>query len=258
MDSVINTAVKVYEELASMGWAAEGTRPGGLALTRRSFELAELSPGSTMVDLGCGAGASLEYVRLNHADINAFGLDKSEKMLGLSSEMTSSDSLIRGDFHELPFRDDSLDAVLVECSLSLVSYSNAVMAELNRILKKGGKLIVTDVYLRQFPEIELGDSIGSECCFKGAKSKDQILDLLEQSGFGISVWEDHSRILKDFAVRLILMYGSMELFWRQMLADCDGLQVFEQSMRKAKPGYYMLLASKTDSFRRNGPAQGHK
>ncbi len=70
------------------------------------------------------------------------------------------------------------------------------------------------------------------------------MNRLAESGFIVSNWEDHSQLLKDFAVRWILENGSMNSFWNLMSRDRTATSCFTDRIRESKPGYYLLVAQK--------------
>src|SRR5271166_5790996 len=92
-------------------------RPGGLELTARAIALARLGAGATVLDLGCGAGQSVKYMR--GLGIDAIGIDcagsgePAAQGLGLYEHIVAS-------AEELPFPDCSVDGVLAECSVSVM------------------------------------------------------------------------------------------------------------------------------------------
>ena len=75
------TAVRPFEQISNAPFTATGIRPGGLDLTRKVLERSKLSADSRVLDVGCGTGATVEYLRRFHA-IRAVGIDSSVMLLG--------------------------------------------------------------------------------------------------------------------------------------------------------------------------------
>jgi arsenite methyltransferase len=122
-------------------------RPGGLKLTRRGLAFCGLPEGARVLDVGCGKGETVRFLREAYR-LEAVGLDHSDRMLAAAREETPGLSLVRGEAACLPFRDRSLSAVVCECVLSLVADPAAAWREWARVLAPGGFLILADLYLR--------------------------------------------------------------------------------------------------------------
>lgn len=108
------------------------SHPGGEAHTLHMLELARLSSGRA-IDLGAGAGDSLRLMR--SAGIEAVGIDL---------EPRSAD-VIPGNMLALPYPDSSFDAALAQCSFYVSGNVEKALAESCRILKSGGRLMLSDV-----------------------------------------------------------------------------------------------------------------
>lgn len=197
---------------------AEGgvMRPGGLALTRRLVELAGIKEGSDVLDIGCGLGAAVNFLRKEGFD--AIGTDKSEKLVRLG----------RGLFGNLPIyaeealpKDRLYDAVLMECVLSAQpspDEQRRLLGECGQALKPGGMVMISDIY-------DLNAS-------HGKLTKHFWLSLLREAGFGKLMFEDHTQALRDFAMQLIWRAGR-----RGAICDCLGREM------PASPGYFILAAA---------------
>ena len=90
-------------------------RPGGLALTKRALAMAALPAASTVLDVGCGTGATVAY--LSRLGMRAVGLDASAALLG---QAEASGGLSQGRAEHLPFPAGRFDGLFAECCLSLM------------------------------------------------------------------------------------------------------------------------------------------
>jgi len=106
----------------------------GFILTDFSFVAFE--PGSTVVDVGCGAGEQLR--ELGKRGIQAFGLDADRSAL---AEAASSASVSAGVAEQLPIRDKATDGVVCKVMLPYTDEDRA-MGEIARVLKPGGKALM--------------------------------------------------------------------------------------------------------------------
>lgn len=248
---------KIYERLGHNPIASDGIRPGGLTLTQRLFDLADFLPGSRILDAGCGSGVTLRYIGHRRNDLQIFGIDSSLELSRMAKDAHQAQRIVNADIGALPMKDGSFEGVISECCLSVMSYSRGHLEELFRVLKPGGKLLVSDVYLRNVCELGERSEIVQGCCLFGATTRTNSMNLLEKCGFRISIWEDHSQLLKDFAVRWILENGSMNEFWNLMTAKQKETACMRDRIRDSRPGYYLLVAHKDFSEpqeKNEGPA----
>lgn len=132
--------------MAETGTARATLRPGGLGLTRRLVEPAGLAPGAKLLDVGCGAGASVELLRREYG-LAALGVDQNPP----PPAGAEAGVLLEADAHRLPFADDMFEAVLFECSLSKMDKPALALAEAARVLKPGGLLLLADLYAKGAP-----------------------------------------------------------------------------------------------------------
>ena len=118
------------------------SHPGGEAHSRRLLELAALPPGASVLDMGAGAGETLTLLRsLGYA---ARGIDREPRAEDVES----------GDFLHAPFPDGSFDAVISQCAFFVSGDQRRALREACRILKDGGKLLLSDVFM-EAPEAPL-------------------------------------------------------------------------------------------------------
>jgi arsenite methyltransferase len=234
--SVTQTST-TYESEQLRAVTGPAIRPGGLALTGRAMEFCQFPPEARLMDVGCGAGATVEYLR-NHYQLDAYGVDISTRLLGEAKARDDTLPLLCARGEHLPFGGGSLDGIICECVLSLFNEPGRAMREFNRVLCPGGKLILSDMYLR-------GSGIGEQDpakeavngCLKGARSACFTEKMLSEAGFEILLWEDHTQCLKELAARLVLAHGAAEA-----LFGCSGTDF--TSTAPLRPGYYLLVARK--------------
>jgi SAM-dependent methyltransferase len=236
---------KVYERIAQGGVTGGFIRPGGLELTERALSLCEFPPGSRLLDVGCGTGATVEHLIGRHGFLAA-GVDPSLPMLSLGSARKPFLPLIRAAAESLPFRDGEWDGVLLECSLSLTTDPDAALRECLRVLRRGGKLVLSDVYVKNSEAIPDLRALRLDCCLTGALSKDELTAKLKKGGLPILAWEDHSAALKHFAAQLILAGEAGRSFWCSLTGagPLDGFRI-EQAVSRAGFGYFLAVAGKS-------------
>lgn len=100
-----------------------------------------------ILDVGCGTGSILKEI-ISTKKVNAAGVDLSEKMLAVAREhLGTAVDLRNGDSEHLPWEGEQFHMVL--CSDSFHHYPNpeAVLREMKRVLRPGGKIILADPWL---------------------------------------------------------------------------------------------------------------
>ncbi len=210
-------------------------------MTDRALALCNLPEGARVLDAGCGTGASAAHVRNKHGT-DCLGLDGSPLLLGRARAADSQVPLVAGLAQQLPFAGRVFDAVMMECSLSLVPDQAAALRECHRVVRDDGWLLISDVYLRNPGRGRALKELPVRGCFTGAMGQKALLDLVEQAGWAVRAWEDHSNALTRFAVDLVWQYGSLDRFWElQNVSGADSHRV-RAVMRKIRPGYCLLVA----------------
>ena len=227
----------VYENPTLREALGDVLRPGGLALTDEALTACGLPPAARVLDVGCGAGATVTHLR-DHHGLAAVGIDASARLLaaGRSQGRTLPLALARGE--RLPIGDGALDAVLAECSLSVMADVDAALAEFRRVLKPGGRLVLADLYTRVPDTPPRPQERSPISCLRGALSRPQLEGKLAEQGFHLVTWQDRSAALKVLAARLILAGISPAQFWGGTCGDAAG------AIARVKPGYYWLVAGR--------------
>jgi arsenite methyltransferase len=209
-------------------------RPGGLALTERAVTFCGLPRGAPVVDVGCGPGASVAYLRQTHG-LAAFGIDRCMNFLGEARTRCESQVLIGGHAAALPFANGKLAALLAECVLSLLPAPGAALAEWHRVLKPGGWLVVSDLYLRQSSASCASEEIA--CCLAGAVDIRTVRKRVTGTGFVVRLFEDHTPLLKRLAAQIVWRHGSLSAL-EGAVGGCGSMA--------GRPGYYLMVARKGD------------
>jgi arsenite methyltransferase len=153
-------------------------------------EVAELHEGETVLDLGSGGGIDviLSAKRVGSTGV-AYGLDMTDEMLALAQQNAreagvSNVHFLKGVIEQVPLPANSVDVVISNCVINLSTDKPAVLTEVARVLKRGGRITISDVVAedRLSPEerAERGSYVG---CIAGALSKGEYEAGLEAAGF---------------------------------------------------------------------------
>jgi len=172
-----------------------GELPGDAALASlgcgNPTAVAELREGETVLDLGSGGGIDviLSARRVGPTG-RAFGLDMTDEMLALARRNAdeagvSNAIFLKGMIEEVPLPAESVDVVISNCVINLSTDKAAVLTEIARVLKPGGRVGVSDVVaedrLTSEQRAERGSYVG---CIAGALSKSEYEEGLRAVGFG--------------------------------------------------------------------------
>jgi SAM-dependent methyltransferase len=210
-------------------------RPGGLSLTRRALDICRLPAGSRVADIGCGAGATLEH--LDSAGMWPVGLDCSAALLADAALRSATGRLAEGRAAYLPFRDGAFDALFCECTLSILDDRAAALEEYARVLKEGAFLIISDVFARNTGAED--EAQPDTLPVQGFLARSGLVGHLAALGFSVLVWEEHDRLLKEFAARMVLAGQCLPDVWR-------GRPQGRQNGANGRRGisYFLLVARK--------------
>lgn len=236
---------RVYEQDSVFAATGPALHPGGLALTGQLVERAGLPAGAAVLDAGCGAGATADFLRRTY-HLRVTGLDYSAKLLRGGRAERPHLSLVRAPAERLPLAAGQFEAVLAECSLSVMAHPARALAEFGRVLRPGGLLMVHDIYARRPEGLAHLRGLPFASCLRGAWLQTDLMASLTTAGFEQHWWADCSAELRRFAGRLIFAHGSMAQFWSKAGGPGLNPQQVEQALAQAKPGYFSLIAEKKE------------
>ncbi len=151
---------------------------------------AELKPGETVLDLGSGGGIDCFLAaREVGATGRVIGVDMTPAMLERAranrAKVNASNVEFRlGEIEHLPVADASVDVIISNCVVNLSPDKPQVFRDAIRVLKPGGRLVVSDLVLtRALSEQLLRDVDLYVGCVAGASLKDDYLQLMRDAGF---------------------------------------------------------------------------
>ena len=226
-----------------VGPTAEVLRPGGLELTAKGAKYCSFRTGALVADVGCGAGASIEFLQ-DAFGISAAGIDQDIMSLKHGILRNPSLPLVHGTAESLPFASASLDGILVECTLSVIADKDRALAEFSRALRQSGRLVVTDVYARDTSAISSLNNLALPFCMSGIMTKESLSNSLVRNSFIIELWEDHSYVLKEFIIQLIMENSSVQAFCGRHDTNTVDPLLNISALKKACIGYFLLVARK--------------
>jgi len=152
--------------------------------------LASLREGETVLDLGSGAGVDC-FLAADKVgkDGRVIGVDMTPEMIGKARENARKGNYGNvefrlGEIENLPAADNSVDVVVSNCVINLTPDKSRVFTEAFRVLKPGGRLMISDmVLLKELPDF-IKDSIEAYIgCLSGAIMRNEYIDTIKAAGF---------------------------------------------------------------------------
>ena len=152
--------------------------------------LASLKEGETVLDLGSGAGFDC-FLAANKVGGRGriIGVDMTPEMITRARENAEKGDYRNvefrlGEIENLPAADSSADVVISNCVINLAADKTRVFREAFRVLKPGGRLMVSDIVLTRALPQAIRDSIEAYVgCIAGAMMKPEYLKAIESAGF---------------------------------------------------------------------------
>ena len=234
-------------------------RPGEFNITDRALEIADYKKESRILDIGCGEGDAVNH--LNEMGMKAEGIDINLESIRIAQDRYPG---INVKFADGGFLDDymsfTFDGILFECSLSMVNQPDEALHEAYCVMKKGGRLIITDLYeidpdpkkvkaveieaARQarIPRQEGDCDEGTVMRFvnfryEGAFYKEALIKMIEEEiGYRVIAFEDHTPELQEYVAQTIMDEGTLDGLCTNLKWEIDG--------KKRKIGYFILVAQK--------------
>ena len=160
--------------------------------------LASLKEGETVLDLGSGAGFDCFLAAGKVGEPGRIiGVDMTPEMIEKARENARKGSYSNvefrlGEIENLPLADNSVDVVISNCVINLAPDKQRVFAEAYRVLKPGGRLMISDlVLLKELPDLIKNSVEGYIGCLSGAIMKDEYMDAVEAAGFqGVEIVDE--------------------------------------------------------------------
>ncbi len=165
--------------------------------------LGEIKEGDVVVDLGSGAGIDCFLASRKVGSMGkVIGIDMTDEMIKKSREIASSKGYENvefrpGEIEDLPVEDESVDVIISNCVINLSPDKEKVFRESFRVLKKGGRMYVSDmVLLEELTKEQRADEELISGCVGGALLRDEYLRIVREAGFGVRVLSEDREISK--------------------------------------------------------------
>jgi arsenite methyltransferase len=158
----------------------------------------DLKPGETVLDLGSGGGIDVFLAARRVGPTGrVIGVDMTPAMLERARAAAAKQGFANVEFREgrleaLPLADASVDAVTSNCVINLVPDKRAVFREIARVLRPGGRLVISDIVLDgPLPEAIGADLLAYSGCVSGALRREAYFALVGAAGL------EDAEVLRD-------------------------------------------------------------
>jgi len=225
----------LYESDALKNAIGDALRPGGFQLTDRSLDFCKFQSGETLLDLGCGRGATINYINSKY-DYKICGLDISEKLISYARSINKDNEIILSSADNILYENEFFHGVIAECTLSLMEGIQEVFKEVNRVLKKNGYFIITDVYAKNTEYLEELKKFEINTCLKNPLDLNILKEFLSNRGFNVVLEERHDNMIIQLVADIIFNGCSTT----SLCID----RKMKDLLIKSKIGYMLMIAQK--------------
>ena len=199
--------------------------------------LASLKDGETVLDLGSGAGFDSFLAAGKVGEMGrVIGVDMTAEMIDRARENAARGNygnveFRMGEIEELPVADTSVDVVISNCVINLVPDKNKAFKEAFRVLRPGGRLMVSDiVLLRRLPDKIMKSIAAYVGCISGAAIKELYLQAIKSAGF------DDVTVIDESAFPLDCMTNDItgQAVFQSFGDDAEQIKKIEDSISSIK------------------------
>lgn len=169
--------------------------------------LASLKEGETVLDLGSGGGLDCFLAAKKVGEKgHVIGVDMTPEMIDKARENCRKGGYKNvefrlGEIENLPVADNTVDVIISNCVINLSPNKKRVFEEAFRVLKPGGRLMISDiVLLKELPKAIKENEQAYVGCISGAVMKDQYLELIKNAGFQDVKVVEETRFPIDFVI----------------------------------------------------------
>lgn len=201
MKSINQTVIKTEKKLKDLSYfqimALLGNvslHTGGIENTAKLISFSGIDGDSKILEVGCGTGATTSA--LLRLGMNVTVVEPSSSLLCTTLDNAYKKGRLLPHFYNIPVEDandlksDFYDLVLLECVFGFIKKKEAAVSQIQRILKQGGKLIITDFFYHTPPHDELKEFLRTELEIHSFLSEDDYRNFFKN--FSFNYWETMS------------------------------------------------------------------
>ncbi|MEV6490838.1 methyltransferase domain-containing protein [Actinoplanes sp. NPDC051633] len=218
--------------------------PGAVALRERGYQLLNLKPHATVVDVGCGTGRAV--AELAQRGATAIGVDLDPAMLTAARERFPGTDIRAADATDLPLMDGEAHGYRADKVFHILPDPDAAMAEAKRVLAPGGRIVLagqdwdTLVVDSDFGELTRRIITARADTIPHPRIARTYRNLLLDNGFTDVTFEVHTAILTDASTRLLLAQHAIAARDTDAITAAEAEQWIAEQDHRAATGRLML------------------
>lgn len=155
-----------------------------------ALDYSKATPGEICVDLGSGRGTDVLRLAEDVGEEGmVYGIDVSDGMLRKAEKNAAklgvtNVEFIKSELENIKLQTETANLVISNCTINHASDKFRVWSEIERILKKSGRFVVSDIYsIGEVPDEYRNDPEAVAECWAGSVTKQEYLDTLMKVGF---------------------------------------------------------------------------
>lgn len=172
-----------------------------------AINFAQPAAGEVCVDLGSGRGTEVLRMAESVGETGfVYGIDISDGMLEKAHRNAekfgvTNVSFVQSELEKLDLPDKTADLVISNCTLNHAADKQAVWNEIHRILKQGGRFVISDIYATTaIPDEYRNDPVAVAECWAGSVTRAEYMQHLENAGFtSVEILEESAPYAKGKA-----------------------------------------------------------
>jgi arsenite methyltransferase len=150
----------------------------------------EAKPNEVCIDLGSGRGTDVLRLAEEVGEGGfVYGIDVTEEMIRKATSTATKIGIenvkfIQADLEQIPLVNEIANLIISNCTLNHVSNKSRVWSEIYRLLKNGGRFVISDIYSSEpVPEEYANDPEAVAECWAGSIPKLEYIDIIKKAGF---------------------------------------------------------------------------
>ncbi|MGM5482676.1 MAG: arsenite methyltransferase [Nanobdellota archaeon] len=162
--------------------------------------LGEIKEGMAVLDMGSGGGFDCFLAAGKVGTGKVIGVDMTPEMIAKAKDNAKKNGYNNvefrlGEIENLPVEEHSIDIIISNCVINLSPEKPRVFEEAYRVLRDGGKMLISDmVLLEELSKKQKDDPEFIAGCIGGAVLKDEYIRMLEKTGFSVKIISEDRKI----------------------------------------------------------------
>ncbi len=259
-EQIKQCCARLYESDLTRFLLGDSFHPGGLKLTGQLGRMLGLSSDSRVLDVACGKGTTAVFLAKEFG-CEVFGVDygnqnvEAARSLAHTERVDARVQFERSDAETLPFSDETFDAVICECAFCTFPDKAAAAREFFRILRRGGRVGISDLTRSEMLPKELDGLIGWVACIGDAQTVEGYVAYLQGSGFSVDSIEQQNNALKEMVDQVRTKLLGAEIMTGLNKLSIPGIDLGAAkrmaisamaAVKQGQLGYALIRATKPD------------